>query len=209
MDDAALRRGRRTSHSRFGMDVALLTAIALLNRAPMVIACCPDLEEPLRLRLIQLLSLATGDDDGLAAGQMADLQALQETTSTGQLRQIVLQKTAALFVYAVESGARIAGADAETISSMRKFAENFGLAFQILDDLADAHGSADQLKKDVGQDVRKATYASALGADGAKDLAQRHTSDAMRVLDAVGLADSPLARVAIETLNPSAIESLH
>jgi len=207
MDDAALRRGRRSSHSRFGVDVALLAAISLLNRAPMVISCSHGLDEGLRLRLIQLLSQATGDVDGLAAGQLADLEALPETTEVDQLREIVTRKTSALFVCAVESGARIAGASEMTVSSLRRFGETFGLAFQILDDVADLQDSAEKLRKDVGKDASKATHASLLGPERAAELAQSHADAVAVILEEIGLANTALARLTAETLAMTGAES--
>lgn len=196
MDDATLRRGRRTAHSRFGVEIAILAAVSLLNRAPAVIASCEALSPALRLQLVELLSLATGDVRGLAAGQIEDLQAKPEETSLADLERIVRHKTCSLFVWAAESGARIAGASDETICGMNRFATEFGLAFQALDDLADVNEPGDELQEDAGQDGRKATYATLLGAEEALAVAGRHAERAQVELAELGLADGALARLA-------------
>lgn len=136
MDDADLRRGQPTTHRRYGEDVAVLTGVALLNLAYAVIAGAPDLSPEARNRMTALLSATVGTS-GLVGGQDKDLQGLSEPTSHA-VRQLHHEKTGVLFIAAAQLGALAAEADAATLDALHGFAVELGLAFQALDDLADA-----------------------------------------------------------------------
>ena len=203
MDDAVQRRGKETNHRLFGEDTAILAATALLNRAFAVIAECDSLDPGVRLELVRMMSDAVGSN-GIIAGQFCDLQTdwghMQDVAG---LRKMYVQKTGALFVAAAEAGARVAGVEDAWLQPVREFAVNLGLAFQILDDLLDAVGAADEIGKDTGQDENKTTLLTRLGADEARLAVRRHLRSAASALDPLGDSGMPLINLARSYTEPT------
>jgi geranylgeranyl diphosphate synthase type II len=196
MDDASLRRGKPANHLEFSEDTAILAATALLNRAFGVIAECERLPASTRLELTRILSDAVGSD-GIIAGQFCDLRmARGPAEDVSGLTEMYVQKTGALFVAALEAGARVAGVDETWVRAVREYAINLGLAFQLLDDLLDAFGTADAIGKDVGQDREKINLASRLGARGARLEVNRYVESAAMALEPLGDSGVSLARLA-------------
>jgi len=183
MDDAALRRGRATNHKVFGEAIAILAAFALLNLSFGTIAKAYDAD--LAARLTALLSGAVGTD-GLIGGQAADLLATDQVIGFEMLERIHRGKTGALFVAAAASGALTAGATPDTVASLTAYAKNLGLAFQIIDDLLDVEGDPAETGKDVREDVRKTTFVSFSGVNGARQLARELCDTADRALQPFG-----------------------
>ncbi len=195
MDDATLRRGEPANHLVFGEDTAVLAATALLNRAFGVIAECEDLSATTRLELSRLLSESVGSN-GIIAGQFRDLQMKQGSGSEAGLTEMYAQKTGALFVAALEAGARVAGVDESWVRAVRDYGANLGLAFQLLDDLLDTFGTPEDIGKDVGQDNEEATLASRLGADGARSEVDRYVESAATALEPLGESGAALIELA-------------
>lgn len=172
MDDAALRRGRPTAHRVFGESVALLAALALLNRAYALVA---EASHRLSLRryttedMVHHLALAIGSD-GLIGGQALDLLARPEEMNLDVLEYIHSHKTGALFMAAGELGAMAADARRRDLEVIARFAKNLGLAFQISDDLLDVLGTPEETGKDTGKDTKKVTFVKLLGVEGAQAL---------------------------------------
>ncbi len=183
MDDAALRRGRATNHKVCGEAIAILAAFALLNLSFGTVAKAYDAD--LAARLSALLSGAVGTD-GLIGGQAADLLATDQVIGFEMLERIHRGKTGALFVAAAASGALTAGAPPENVASLTAYAKNLGLAFQIIDDLLDVEGDPAETGKDVKEDVRKTTFVSFSGVNGARQLARELCDTADRALQPFG-----------------------
>jgi geranylgeranyl diphosphate synthase type II len=183
MDDAPLRRGRRTNHLEFGEATAILAAFGLLNLAYGALAGSYD--APLAARMASLLSDAVGPA-GLIGGQELDLRATDREITFEMLEQIHRGKTGALFVAAAMCGALTAGASAEPIAALAAYAKNLGLAFQIVDDLLDVTGNPSDTGKAVRADARKTTFVSFSGADGARQLAEELCETANRALTPFG-----------------------
>ena len=173
MDDAALRRGRATTHRAFGEDLALLAAFALLNRAYELVADVARRTPRRRWTgedLLHHLTAAVGPG-GLVGGQALDLAARPEDTGLERLEAIHSHKTGALFVAAAELGAMAADARRKDLEAVGSYAKNLGLAFQIEDDLLDVLATPEETGKDARQDEEKATFVRLLGVDGARQLA--------------------------------------
>ncbi|HEY9217254.1 MAG TPA: polyprenyl synthetase family protein, partial [Phenylobacterium sp.] len=136
MDDAAERRGQPSVHARFGEEVALLAVVALVAEAYAQIVRAPGLSDRCRTELVRVLSEIIGPK-GLTGGQELDLRRGQTRTAV-EVSELHQRKTGALFVGAVEVAALVAEADTEQRAALRRFAEELGLAFQFLDDIADA-----------------------------------------------------------------------
>ncbi len=193
MDDAELRRGRATVHRRFGEDMAVLSAVALLNQAYATAAAAPGLSAEARLELVGALTGAVGFA-GLVAGQARDLRERDPCAEATPLHELNRQKTGVLFIAAVESGARAAGAAGARLDAARGFARGLGEAFQILDDLLDVTATSEAAGKDVGQDGGKPTVVSLIGPEGARAEMHRRLRHALDHLDDVG--PGPLSRFA-------------
>lgn len=187
MDDAALRRGRETTHLAFGESTAVLAAFGLLNRAFAIVA-----ERGAGLRLDRYtvedlqhhLSGAIGTA-GLIGGQALDLEGRGRTVDLERLEYIHSHKTGALFICAAELGAMAADARRRDLAAVTRFAKNLGLAFQITDDLIDRDDSA-VTGKDSGQDADHHTFVTLLGRDGARALASELLDFAIGSLAGLG-----------------------
>jgi len=196
MDDASLRRRKPANHLVFGEDTAILAATALLNRAFGVIAECDHLPAQTRLDLTRLLSESVGSN-GIIAGQFCDLQIRHgHGDDVAGLTDMYDKKTGALFVAALEAGARVAGVDEAWVRAVREYGVNLGLAFQLLDDLLDTFGSREDIGKDTGQDDEKSTLASKLGAHGAQREVHRFIESATSALEPLGRSGHQLADLA-------------
>lgn len=183
MDDAPLRRGRKSNHLEFGEAIAILAAFGLLNLAYGTLARAYD--PALAARLTSLLSDAVGVD-GLIGGQAADLLATEQQIGFEMLERIHRGKTGALFSAAATAGALVAGAPADAIASLAAYAKNLGLAFQIIDDLLDVEGNPAETGKAVREDVKKTTFVSFSGVAGARQLATELCQTADRALTPFG-----------------------
>lgn len=170
MDNADLRRGQPATHLRYGQDVAILAAVALLNHAFAVIGQS-RLDDSASVRMVRALSGAVGLD-GLVAGQERDLRR-EPGLSMGALSTINRRKTAVLFGAAVELGASAAGASNAQVEALRSFALELGLAFQAIDDLDD---------EPLGEDDGQSTVVTLLGREGARTEALQRLAGARRAL---------------------------
>ncbi|HEY6547102.1 MAG TPA: polyprenyl synthetase family protein, partial [Vicinamibacteria bacterium] len=173
MDDAALRRGRPTCHVAHGEATAILAAFALQNRAFEILGHgwpgAPDAS--VRSGLARDLARAIGLS-GMIAGQSKDLEMTDRPLDFQTLEFIHSRKTGALFIASAELGAAAARAAPAERAAVGSYAKNLGLAFQIMDDLIDAVGAPSEAGKDVGQDLKKTTFVSFSGVDGARQLAE-------------------------------------
>jgi len=136
MDDDVERRGRPTVHVKFGEATAILAGDALLTAAFGRLAA-PDVAGEHVANLVADLAHAAGSQQ-LVGGQADDLRANHGAVTRDEVISIHSRKTAALFQFALASGARVAGADSEQQERMREFGRCYGLAFQAADDLLDA-----------------------------------------------------------------------
>lgn len=183
MDDAPIRRGRKANHRVFGEAIAILAAFGLLNLASGALA--REYEPQLSVRLASLLSDAIGID-GLIGGQALDLLATDRQISFEVLERIHRGKTGALFSASATAGALTAGAGPDAVAALAAFAKNLGLAFQIIDDLLDVEGNPADTGKAVREDVKKTTFVSFSGVDGARQLAHELCQTADRALQPFG-----------------------
>jgi geranylgeranyl pyrophosphate synthase len=197
MDDAAARRGRPTCHVVHGEATAILAAFALQNRAFEILAeGWPGAPEAsVRAGVARELARAIGLD-GMVAGQSVDLTTTDQAIDFQTLEFIHSRKTGALFTAAAELGAVAARAGAGERAAVAAYAKNLGLAFQIVDDLIDATGGAEEAGKDVGKDLKKTTFVSFSGVAGARELAAELIAAAQEALKAFGPRAQPLRDLA-------------
>ena len=183
MDDAEMRRTRPATHRAYGEATAILTAIALLNRAFGLLA---ESEGPAasRLRLIAILERAVGWH-GLVAGQELDIAGT--AADREGLENVNWLKTGTLFVAAVTMGGVVRGVSPADEARLEEFARELGLAFQLADDLMDRLGAAHDLGKDVRQDQNKTNVVSLLGIEETRAACLGHLARADAALVASGI----------------------
>lgn len=169
MDDDDLRRGQPTNHKMFGEATATLAGDALLTYSFECLANEDQLSPILRTQLVSGLAHAAGPA-GMVGGQSDDLSAEGRVLTLEELESIHQRKTGRLLAFAVEAGAKIAGAAYEQQKALMSYARYIGLAFQIRDDILDVEGEEGILGKSVGSDVtnEKSTYPKLLGLEETK-----------------------------------------
>ena len=187
MDDDALRRGKATNHVVYGDGIAILAGDALLTLAFTVILRQKDVPAETLLRVVDEISRAAGAE-GMVGGQALDLEAENRQITMEELRSVHRGKTGALFCAALRSGAILAGATEEQLAALTSYADHFGLAFQITDDILDVIGSAEEIGKPVGSDEKnnKSTYVSLTSLPEAQALARCTAEAAAEALSIFG-----------------------
>lgn len=187
MDNDDYRRGKLTNHKVFGEATAILAGDALLTLAFEVVLRQRDVPPETLLTVLKEISTAAGVS-GMVGGQAIDLRSEGVQIDLTTLKLMHLGKTGALFKAAIRSGAILAGATREQLESLTRYAENFGLAFQITDDILDVTGDEKLLGKPTGSDAKnhKSTYVSLTSLDEAKRLAQAAVAEALDALKDFG-----------------------
>lgn len=162
MDNDDFRRGKPTSHRKFGQAGAILAGDALLTEAFLMLTKS-ELSPKQIVGAVACLSRGAGAE-GMVAGQVLDMNPKGEK-SLSYITMMEKLKTGKLIVTALELGAIAADASEEEISALRSYGEKLGLAFQIQDDILDCIGSQRDLGKDIGSDkaMGKTTFVSLLG----------------------------------------------
>lgn len=154
MDDARLRRGRPSLHCEFDEATAILAGDALQSLAFEVMAdhdTHPDAR--IRLKLVEGLARAIGPK-GMCGGQMLDLQSETRVLDVGAVTRMQKMKTGALIMFACETGAIMGKASPKHTMALRNFAHDFGMAFQMTDDLLDLMGVQQDMGKETGKDAK-------------------------------------------------------
>ena len=188
MDDAMTRRGRPTTHRAFGVATGILSADALLMHAFKLVADnAVDVGADGRTVAKAVRDLATAVGSyGMVGGQHVDLEiAGHRSVDTETLEYIQARKTGTLFVLAATLGGTLLGAAPEGLEGLRQYAGGLGLAYQIIDDILDAEGDPDEVGKDVGKDVDKATFVTVHGVEAARRSASGLISQAREALGAL------------------------
>jgi len=187
MDNDDYRRGKPTNHKVFGDAMAILAGDALLTLAFEVVGRQQGVSDAKKLAVVREFSIAAGQS-GMVGGQALDLEAEGRQIDMDALQRLHMGKTGALFRAAIRSGAILAGASDEQLAALSEYADKFGLAFQITDDILDVTGDEAVLGKPVGSDERndKSTYVTLTSLDEAKRLAQKTVDEAVEAIGPLG-----------------------
>ncbi|MEY8441233.1 polyprenyl synthetase family protein [Lactobacillaceae bacterium 24-114] len=169
MDNDDLRRGVPTNHRKFGAGMATLAGDGLLTLAFQWLTD-NDLPVATKSRLTLELAKAAGPA-GMVAGQARDIEGEKKHLDLDQLRCLHRQKTGALLEYSLLAGGILAGQTEEINQLLAAFGAQYGLAFQIYDDLMDVVGTTAEMGKVVHKDAdeHKNTYPELLGVSGATE----------------------------------------
>ena len=206
MDNSDLRRGNPTTHKKYGEATAILAGDALLTYAFEILADNRTHEDPMvRCKLVSLLAKASGMH-GMVGGQMLDLIAETTPFNIGEVTRLQRMKTGALIAVSIEMGAILGQATNQEIIGLRNYANDIGLAFQIVDDLLDYESTEEEMGKPVGRDEEagKATFVTIMGIDRAKEQAKILTEQAighLAMFEEKGKMLEEIARYIIERKN--------
>jgi farnesyl diphosphate synthase len=171
IDDDDFRRGLPSCHKKYGEATAILAGDALLTLAFEILADGSTHRDAMtRMELVKAVAQAAGYH-GLVGGQIVDIAAETHELDFSEIVRLQRMKTGALFSLACEAGAILGHAPKNLRNSLRAYANNIGIAFQITDDLLDVEGTREETGKDVKKDAKmgKATLASCIGIEKAKE----------------------------------------
>jgi geranylgeranyl diphosphate synthase type II len=196
MDDDDYRRGKLTNHKVYGEGMAVLAGDALLTYAFEILACYGQKcrEQEVAWQVLREIAVAAGTQ-GMIGGQVVDLESAGKNIADKELLNYIhTHKTGALFRVSLRSGALLAGANAEELACLTLYAEKFGLAFQITDDLLDIVGDQKKLGKPIGSDAKKnkLTYPALYGVEKSRCLVQEAIKEAIDALTKLSGYTKPL-----------------
>jgi geranylgeranyl diphosphate synthase type II len=216
MDNDMLRRGRPTLHVVAGEGMAILAGDGLLTEAFHLLAREPDSSDPQvaarKLRVIEAIAHAAGAA-GMVGGQALDLASvtpdlegrLPPALDASGLRSMHARKTGALIRASAVSGAIMARGTDDQIEAIDRAAAEFGLAFQIVDDILDVEGVAASLGKTTGKDAAagKPTYPALYGVETSRRMAGECLARAEAALRTAGVGDDRLLAIGAWIVNRS------
>jgi len=161
MDDAPLRRGHATLHTRYDEVTAILAGDALNTDAFYLIAKAP-LRADVKIKLIELLS-RDGGSRGMVLGQAIDCYFENKPLTLEQIKTLHTNKTAKLIAISLQMGAVIVGLEKKVQEALYDFGLDLGLLFQIQDDIIDETQSEEEAGKTTGIDGNKNSFVTLLG----------------------------------------------
>jgi geranylgeranyl diphosphate synthase type II len=185
LDNDDWRRGRPSNHRQFGEATAILAGDALLTYAFELCTAPGPLSAEVRIVVAHEIARAAGPH-GMCGGQMLDMQ-LDPRAPLGPdtLAHMYALKTGQLLRVAVRCGAIIGGATPAQLHALTTYAEQLGVAFQIIDDILDLTGTLDSLGKTPQKDVhqQKYTYPQVYGLEPAQEMGRACVKAALSALN--------------------------
>lgn len=185
LDNDDYRRGKLTTHKKFGEAEAILIGDALLTHSFSVVADETQGVAPDKLvKILGMISRYSGIN-GMIGGQMIDIESEKKKVSYETLKYIHANKTGKLIKLPVEIGAILCDASIEEYTALERYAEFIGLAFQIKDDILDIEGDFQKIGKPVGsdQELEKTTYPSLFGLEKSKKILAETIENAKKSLE--------------------------
>ena len=204
IDNDDFRHGKPTNHKQFNEATAILAGDGLLNYAYIVVS--EDLKKSNNEELkskIQVFNEFSNAVDRMIAGEYVDTEYEGKQISDDYLEYIHKNKTGALLRLCVRMGAILAGASDIDLERLTSYSEKIGLAFQIKDDILSEEGDENVLGKPVGNDkeLEKCTYVSKYSLDGAKDILEKITKEAIEEISIYGEKAEFLKQLALYIKN--------
>ncbi|MEE9434550.1 MAG: farnesyl diphosphate synthase [Sphingorhabdus sp.] len=202
MDDDEVRRGKPTVHKAYGEATAVLAGDSLHALAFEILASPDTHSDPFtRSELIACLATASGPD-GMAGGQMMDLEAEGKAFDLQTITRLQSLKTGALIAASIEMGAILGHVPPEGRTQLKGYAQDVGLAFQIADDILDVEGDEALAGKALHKDAKagKGTFVGVMGLERAKKQAQMLVDQAVGHLANYG-KEADLLRAAAQYIS--------
>ena len=195
IDNDELRRGKPTTHKKYGEACALLAGDGLLHwstqTALRAFSLVPD--DTGREAVIEAMTIFAkkSGPHGMLGGQSVDVLFTGKHPEKDRLDYIYRLKTCALIEASMMMGAVLAGADKRCAQQFETIGRNVGMAFQIQDDILDCVGDAALLGKPLNSDEKngKTTYVTLFGIDTAKKEVERLSDEAEQLLMDISVAD--------------------
>lgn len=194
MDNDDYRRGRLTTHKKYGEDFGILAGDALLNYAyEIMLSSITKLTADKvvkAVRAAQIIAYKAGIH-GMVGGQSLDVWLTDKSMDDKQLDFIFNLKTGALIEAAFMAGAVLAGADESAVADIEKAGNKVGVAFQIKDDILDVTSTQEKLGKPVFSDEKnnKTTYVTLYGMDKADRDVEALSKEAVDIINKYGNND--------------------
>lgn len=189
IDNDDFRHGKPTNHKQFNEATAILAADEMFNNAYVIISqdlLKSKLEDlPKKLKILNEFAEATGK---MLIGEYLDTELEGKRITGKELQYIHENKTASLLRISVRMGAILADCADTELQRLTNYADKIGLAFQIKDDILSEEGDEKILGKPVGNDTEldKCTYVSQYGLQGAKEILDQITKEAVEELEKYG-----------------------
>lgn len=203
LDDDEYRRGKKTNHKVFGEAMAILAGDGLQALAYEVMLSCIAKSDNMGYEILKKIKAANeivmaAGTEAMVSGQVMDINSCSDKDSLTMLEKMHRMKTGALITAAVVAGAILADADEKQVVAFRKYGENIGLAFQMVDDKLDVSGDSKNMGKDINADERneKTTYTTLLSPAELDDLIKKHTQDAKDAIDGICACPQGLMQLA-------------
>ncbi len=191
MDNDEYRRGKLTTHAKYGHAMGILAGDGLLNLAFELAAYAFDCEEDADglkrvAKALQILGEKAGIY-GMIGGQVVDVESTGQAIDEEKLLFIYELKTSALLEASMMIGAVLAGASKEEVQAVEQIASDVGIAFQIRDDILDVTSTLEVLGKPVNSDDRneKTTYVTLKGLEKASEEVEAISARALDKLESL------------------------
>ena len=192
MDDDDLRRGKDSSHIRFGEANAILAGDALHDLAFELIATDLNMSDAAKVTAVNILAKASGSS-GMVLGQYLDIESekLNSNLELKDIEKIHSLKTGKLIRASILMGQLESSLDNEKQSMLSDFGSKIGLAFQIFDDILDETGDSSVLGKSAKSDIKnhKQTYVKVVGLEQSNFIADQLATESIGILDSMGLGE--------------------
>ena len=193
MDDDDMRRGKDSSHVRFGEANAILAGDALHDLAFELIASDEDMNDAAKINAVNILAKASGSK-GMVLGQYLDIESekLNSNLNLDEIEKIHSLKTGRLIQASIFMGQLESSLDIKKQEMLSEFGSKIGLAFQIYDDILDETGDSSVLGKSIKSDIKnqKQTYVKVVGLDQSNYIANKLATQSIDILDKMELGDA-------------------
>ena len=193
MDDDDMRRGKDSSHIRFGEANAILAGDALHDLAFELIANDDNMSDAAKVNAVNILARASGSS-GMVLGQYLDIESekLNSDLDLDDMEKIHSLKTGKLIQASILMGQLESSLDNKKQIMLSDFGSKIGLAFQIFDDILDETGDSSVLGKSIKSDIKnhKQTYVKVIGLEQSNFIADQLAAESIGILDSMGLGES-------------------
>jgi len=192
MDDDDMRRGKESSHIKYGEANAILAGDALHDLAFEIISSDNDMTDAAKIKAVNILAKASGSK-GMVLGQYLDIESEKSNLNIDleSIKKIHELKTGMLIQASIHMGQIESSLDEKRVNLLLKFGSKIGLAFQIFDDILDETGQTSQLGKLIKSDLKnnKQTYTKIIGIKESKKIASSLANESIDILNGLDIGN--------------------